>query len=656
MLIGQSERRGEEDDSDVEDDLYNLMRGHTSMMITANAGDSDDSDGSHDSDGESVEDHQGEEEEDDSEEESVVEDKGESEDKVLSSSVVPAEQSSSVEPDCGRANGPLVPDPNFAPMPWRRFEWGNALDRQGPEPEPTSWGRSCPKCSPSPSSSRSSSPDQQVSRSRSFKQQSSGEDDDEESGSEENDAEESSSEGEDEGEPPRGKEDSDDSDRDEGTIGQIFKEIRNGTYNSKKRRKRFEGQRRNERKFSTSSSYLEGEDGWDEATRGDCVMNTTEALYRLTRNDKKTFDEDDEWIIIKVPRKGKKWFYVDYCDGDNEDEFHWLEGPYLQKYFTVEDLLDKRRNQPRTVRRRRGEAQFRDDEELDKCDPDGNLLSTFYECCKRQRPRVFRSGEKHSAPSQPALCYRCHHEVFSDLSDESLTKSELDTSLKAGTPPKAFKRSSNLKQDKRKANKSKTALMTKQEKHIVEEAPLHDLSCVGIDTCSARSISCNREDFIDLEIKPRTERQDHLQGVGGHSGIAGKGCLVFYVQDREGNLIVLIEPRGFYLEKPTAKFRILGQQRMKKKGVCVIQDYDDAGTDILKCKRSGTVLPLTEEDGLLLLQTISFKPEDELQQQIRRYVQELKLNDNFLPHVVDLQEFRKESGTVLIMNEASLKR
>ncbi len=131
--------------------------------------------------------------------------------------------------------------------------------------------------------------------------------------------------------------------------------------------------------------------------------------------------------------------------------------------------------------------------------------------------------------------------------------------------------------------------------------------------------------------------------------------MVFYVRDLEGTLKAVIEPRGFYLENPAAKFRILGQQWMKKKGVCVIQDYDDAGTDILKCKRSGTVLPLTEGDGLLLLQTISHQPDDELKQQLRRYVQELKQNDNFLPHVVDLQELRKESGTVLIMNEASLK-
>ena len=63
-------------------------------------------------------------------------------------------------------------------------------------------------------------------------------------------------------------------------------------------------------------------------------MHTTRALYELTRNERDKWDEEDEWLLIKVPKKGKqKWFHVDYCDGDKEDEFHWLEGPYLQEIF-----------------------------------------------------------------------------------------------------------------------------------------------------------------------------------------------------------------------------------------------------------------------------------------------------------------------------------
>ncbi len=65
-------------------------------------------------------------------------------------------------------------------------------------------------------------------------------------------------------------------------------------------------------------------------------MSTTEALCRLTSNDKDKWDEEDEWIVIKAPKKTQhKIFFVDYCDGDSEDETHWLEGPYLQQETTV---------------------------------------------------------------------------------------------------------------------------------------------------------------------------------------------------------------------------------------------------------------------------------------------------------------------------------
>jgi hypothetical protein len=95
---------------------------------------------------------------------------------------------------------------------------------------------------------------------------------------------------------------------------------------------------------------------------------------------------------------------------------------------------------------------------------------------------------------------------------------------------------------------------------------------------------------------------------------------------------------------------------MKHKGLCATQDYDDAGTDILKCKRSGTILPLTEGRGLLLLKTIPFRPSDALRQQLRSYAKDLKISDNVLPHVVDLDEIGSGKESVLIMNEGKLKR
>ena len=77
-------------------------------------------------------------------------------------------------------------------------------------------------------------------------------------------------------------------------------------------------------------------------------MITTEALDRLTKYEEDDLVEEDEWIIIRVPKKVKKdYFLVDYCDGDEWDEYEWLEGPHLQSTVTVEDLLERERSMPR---------------------------------------------------------------------------------------------------------------------------------------------------------------------------------------------------------------------------------------------------------------------------------------------------------------------
>jgi hypothetical protein len=197
-------------------------------------------------------------------------------------------------------------------------------------------------------------------------------------------------------------------------------------------------------------------------------------------------------------------------------------------------------------------------------------------------------------------------------------------------------------------------MMMVKEATRKEEAPLHDMTCIGIDTCSARSISCRKDDFLDLEIAD--DKDDHLRGIGGNNGVAGKGCLVFYVKDSNGKIKAILEPKGFYLKDPPAQFRILGQQRMKHKGLCATQDYDDAGMDILKCKRSGSILPLTEGRGLLLLKTFLYTPTEELKEQLRSYVIKLRQGKNFLPHVVDLEEMNSGNETVLIMNEGNLDK
>jgi hypothetical protein len=53
-------------------------------------------------------------------------------------------------------------------------------------------------------------------------------------------------------------------------------------------------------------------------------------------------------------------------------------------------------------------------------------------------------------------------------------------------------------------------------------------------------------------------QDEELRGVGGTSGISGKGTLVFYAHDIEGKVKLVIEPEGTYIENPPAQFRLIG--------------------------------------------------------------------------------------------------
>ena len=198
--------------------------------------------------------------------------------------------------------------------------------------------------------------------------------------------------------------------------------------------------------------------------------------------------------------------------------------------FTVADLLRIRKAQPRSARRRRGLTEFRDDPVLDSC------------LHKKKEVNHKESGQSH---------LKMEHPVSRVLESNPNGESPVSS------------RSRPINSEKKHISRKKSTTMMIKGSKKQEEAPLHDMNCIGVDTCSARSISCRKEDFLDLDIVQDTD--DHLRGIGGHKGVAGKGCLVFYVKDSEGKMKAILEPKGFYLENPPAQFRIIGQQRMKHK-------------------------------------------------------------------------------------------
>jgi hypothetical protein len=255
---------------------------------------------------------------------------------------------------------------------------------------------------------------------------------------------------------------------------------------------------------------------------------------------------------------------------------------------------------------------------------------------------------KNSEKEKEADKDSCHRDP---VHDREMTREEVNFYAELG---KKFSDKWDSKERDKDSDDGNTALMTTEEESKEDSTPLHDMTFVGIDTCSARSISCDPDDFLELNHTPRYENRDHLRGVGGASLVAGKGVLVFYVRDIYEKIKAIIEPKGFYLKDAPAKFRILGQQKMKQKGINLIQDYDNEGTDILKCKRSDAVLPLDEKGKILLLKTIKYRPNEELKQKLRDYATNLLKKNNSLPHVIDLEELNVGAETVVILNEGKL--
>ena len=284
--------------------------------------------------------------------------------------------------------------------------------------------------------------------------------------------------------------------------------------------------------------------------------------------------------------------------------------------------MEIRRNQPRNARRRRGLTEFRNDPEEDFENPHG-------------------------------LCAHCQNKISSNLSCVRTSESEVDASPKGVKDLEHMKPASSSPTGRGVGTEiSPTVLMTNKTKEKGKSAPLHDMTCLGIDTCSARSISCVVDDFLDLQLS----ENDELRGVGGTTGVSGKGVMLIWAKDINDKIKMIIEPNATYIENPPAQYRLIGQMRMKEMGVPLTQDYDDAGTDILKCKRSGAIIPLRKGNGIQLLKTFQHKPNEALKDKIRSYVHRLNEEGSVLPHVVDLDELESGNETVLIMNEGNLKK
>jgi hypothetical protein len=116
------------------------------------------------------------------------------------------------------------------------------------------------------------------------------------------------------------------------------------------------------------------------------------------------------------------------------------------------------------------------------------------------------------------------------------------------------------------------------------KAPLVPLDLVGIDTCSALSVSSRRDDFLWIDDSLEARKSIILRGVGGDSTkIGGRGPMVVAGRDKEGKEILIYDPAAVYLEEEDvqADFRIFGQQRLKAFGFNLVQQDESQGGDVL---------------------------------------------------------------------------
>ncbi len=131
--------------------------------------------------------------------------------------------------------------------------------------------------------------------------------------------------------------------------------------------------------------------------------------------------------------------------------------------------------------------------------------------------------------------------------------------------------------------------------------PLVPLDLVGIDTCSALSVSSRSEDFMWIDKSREAKRSVVLRGVGGDSAkIGGRGPMVIAGKDKEGNEILIYDPSAVYVEggEEQADFRIFGQQRLKAFGFNLQQMSESQGGNILSYNNGQRIVPLITDSGI----------------------------------------------------------
>ena len=140
---------------------------------------------------------------------------------------------------------------------------------------------------------------------------------------------------------------------------------------------------------------------------------------------------------------------------------------------------------------------------------------------------------------------------------------------------------------------------------VILATALHPMDHVGIDTCSAVSVSTERADFVYLDESQEAKDSVSLNGVGaGGPEVVGRGPMIVSAIDTYGNQIFMLDPAGVLIKSSDdqAKLRIIGQQRMKRFGFTIVQDY--ATDEDRLIYRDDIHIRLTTINGILMMKTV----------------------------------------------------
>ena len=87
--------------------------------------------------------------------------------------------------------------------------------------------------------------------------------------------------------------------------------------------------------------------------------------------------------------------------------------------------------------------------------------------------------------------------------------------------------------------------VTSSSESSLKPKPLLPLDRVGIDTCSALSVSTESDDYVFIDDTPDAKQSVSLRGIGGEQKIVGgRGPLVICTQDENHSRLYMIDSRS----------------------------------------------------------------------------------------------------------------